>query len=50
MGRVTWLEAQALSGSFVSLIANEPQLYEKWGYQLTAPYAQGIYRLLKIQH
>ncbi|PHM45963.1 hypothetical protein Xmau_00355 [Xenorhabdus mauleonii] len=47
MARIdTWLEAQALSGSYVSLIADEPEFYAKLGYQLTSPDAQGMYRRL----
>ncbi|MDX7985759.1 GNAT family N-acetyltransferase [Xenorhabdus sp. 12] len=47
MARIdAWLEAQALSGSYVSLIADKPEFYAKLGYQLTDPEAQGMYRRL----
>ncbi|PHM33473.1 GNAT family N-acetyltransferase [Xenorhabdus innexi] len=43
-----WLETQALPGSFVSLIADEPEFYEKLGYKLTEPEAMGMYRRLNL--
>ncbi|PHM51572.1 GNAT family N-acetyltransferase [Xenorhabdus sp. KK7.4] len=49
MNRIdVWLETQALPGSYVSLIADKPEFYEKMGYKLTSPQAQGMYRWLKL--
>ncbi len=41
-----WLDSQALTGSYVSMIADKPEFYEKLGYKLTYPEAQGMYRRL----
>ena len=41
-----WLDSQALAGSYVSMIADKPEFYEKLGYKLTYPEAQGMYRRL----
>ena len=43
-----YLEQAAMVGSYVSMIADKPDFYEKLGYKLTYPDAQGMYKRLKL--
>ena len=42
-----FLQGAVMDGSYVSMIADEPQFYEKLGYKLTAPASQGMYKPLQ---
>ena len=42
-----YLKKATYVGSYISLIADEPKFYEKFGYQLTSPSAQGMFKRLK---
>ncbi|KJY91447.1 MULTISPECIES: GNAT family N-acetyltransferase [Vibrio] len=37
-----YLSSVALEGSYVSMIADEPEFYEKLGYRLVSPSSQGM--------
>ncbi len=41
-----YLDSSAMEGSYVSMIADKPGFYQKMGYKLTAPEAQGMYKRL----
>ncbi|MEZ9525676.1 GNAT family N-acetyltransferase [Enterovibrio norvegicus] len=43
----SYLEKAANDGSYVSLIADKPEFYEKLGFDYTAPEAYGMYKRLK---
>jgi len=43
----SYLKQAALEGSYVSMVADKPEFYEKFGYKLTAPNSQGMYKRLK---
>ncbi|KZN30171.1 N-acetyltransferase GCN5 [Pseudoalteromonas luteoviolacea S2607] len=38
----TYLASAVFEGSYVSMIADEPEFYEKLGYRLVAPKSQGM--------
>ncbi|MFC6633202.1 GNAT family N-acetyltransferase [Microbulbifer taiwanensis] len=38
----SYLSSVALKGSYVSMIADEPEFYEKLGYKLVSPSSQGM--------
>ena len=40
----SYLEQATMECSYVSMIADEPEFYQKLGYKLTAPDSQGMYR------
>jgi GNAT superfamily N-acetyltransferase len=42
-----YLSSVALSGSYVSMIADEPIFYEKLGYRLVSPASQGMTKKFK---
>lgn len=42
-----YLTHEAMEGSYVSMIADKPEFYEKLGYKKTAPESQGMYKRLK---
>ena len=44
----SYLEQAAMEGSYVSMIADEPEFYKKLGYKLTSPDSQGMYKQLKV--
>jgi ribosomal protein S18 acetylase RimI-like enzyme len=43
----SYLQTTAMEGSYVSMVADRPEFYKKFGYKLTAPEAQGMYKRLK---
>ncbi|EGR3406674.1 GNAT family N-acetyltransferase [Vibrio parahaemolyticus] len=42
-----YLSSVALEGSYVSMIADEPEFYEKLGYKLVSPSSQGMTKKFK---
>ncbi|EHA1123542.1 GNAT family N-acetyltransferase [Vibrio navarrensis] len=42
-----YLASVALEGSYVSMIADEPEFYEKLGYKLVSPSSQGMTKKFK---
>lgn len=42
-----YLASVALEGSYVSMIADEPEFYEKLGYNLVSPSSQGMTKKFK---
>ena len=40
---MTYLEEDAPEGSYISLIADVPALYEKFGFKLCSPNSEGMY-------
>ncbi|EJI1281226.1 GNAT family N-acetyltransferase [Vibrio vulnificus] len=42
-----YLSSVALEGSYVSMIADEPEFYEKLGYRLVSPSSQGMTKKFK---
>lgn len=42
-----YLSSVALEGSYVSMIADEPEFYEKLGYRLVSPSCQGMTKKFK---
>lgn len=42
-----YLSSVALDGSYVSMIADEPEFYEKLGYKLVSPSCQGMTKKFK---
>ncbi|MGP9147214.1 GNAT family N-acetyltransferase [Vibrio parahaemolyticus] len=42
-----YLSSVALEGSYVSMIADEPEFYEKLGYELVSPSSQGMTKKFK---
>ncbi|EJK2114106.1 GNAT family N-acetyltransferase [Vibrio navarrensis] len=42
-----YLASVALKGSYVSMIADEPEFYEKLGYKLVSPSSQGMTKKFK---
>lgn len=42
----SYLDRAAMKGSYVSMVADEPEFYQKLGYKLTAPGSQGMYKNL----
>lgn len=42
-----YLSSVALEGSYVSMIADEPEFYEKLGYRLVSPASQGMTKRFK---
>ena len=40
---MTYLDANAPEGSYISLIADVPALYEKFGFKLCSPNSEGMY-------
>ena len=42
-----YLASVALEGSYVSMIADEPEFYEKLGYRLVSPSCQGMTKKFK---
>jgi GNAT superfamily N-acetyltransferase len=43
---MSFLEGEAPSGAYVSLIADVPRLYEKFGFKRTHPKSEGTYRFM----
>ena len=41
-----YLEAEAPSGAYISLMANLPKLYEKFGFSLSRPKSEGMYKII----
>lgn len=44
---VAWLDAHAFKGSYVSLVADVPELYEKFGFESVRPESEGMARVWK---
>jgi len=40
---MAYLQKTALAGAYVSLMADVPELYEKFGFKLTRPASEGMY-------
>lgn len=43
---MSYLEAETPSGAYVSLIADLPRLYEKFGFKRTHPKSEGMYKFM----
>ena len=44
---VSWLNAHAFKGSYVSLVADVPELYAKFGFESVRPESEGMARVWK---
>lgn len=44
-----YLEAEAPSGGYISLMADVPKLYEKFGFRLSRPRSEGMYKIVTRQ-
>ena len=44
---VSWLNAHAFKGSYVSLVADVPELYAKFGFESVRPESEGMARIWK---
>ncbi|NNE66586.1 MAG: GNAT family N-acetyltransferase [Pyrinomonadaceae bacterium] len=44
----SYVEQAAMEGSYVSMIADQPEFYKKLGYKLTAPESQGMYKRPRV--
>lgn len=44
---VTWLDQHAFKGSYVSLVADVPELYSKFGFESVRPESEGMARVWK---
>ena len=40
-----WLEREALEGAYISLLADVPELYEKFGFALSRPECEGMHKV-----
>lgn len=43
-----YLDREAMEGSYVSMIADKPEFYERLGYKKTTPEAHGMYKRLIV--
>jgi len=43
---MNYLDAEAPSGAYISLMANVPKLYEKFGFKLSRPKSEGMYKII----
>ncbi|WP_027711445.1 GNAT family N-acetyltransferase [Dickeya chrysanthemi] len=39
---ISWLESNAYEGAYITLIADEPKFYEKFGFKLVTPESEGM--------
>ena len=39
---MSWLEQNAFKGSYVSLVADVPELYTKFGFEMVRPASEGM--------
>lgn len=44
---IGWLNANAFKGSYVSLVADVPELYAKFGFESVRPESEGMARVWK---
>ena len=44
---MNYLESEAPTGAYITLMADVPELYEKFGFKLSRPRSEGIYKIMK---
>ncbi len=42
---IRWLDSNAYKGAYVSLVADVPELYAKFGFELVRPESEGMARV-----
>ena len=42
---MNYLESEAPTGAYITLMADVPELYEKFGFKLTRPKSEGMYKI-----
>lgn len=43
---MNYLDAEAPSGAYVTLMADVPELYEKFGFRRSSPKSEGMYKIV----
>ena len=44
---MNYLESEAPTGAYITLMADVPELYEKFGFKLSRPKSEGMYKIMK---
>ena len=42
---MSYLESEAPTGAYITLMADVPELYEKFGFKLSRPKSEGMYKI-----
>jgi len=42
---MNYLESEAPTGAYITLMADVPELYEKFGFKLSRPKSEGMYKI-----